>query len=233
EPSFVPPEFREDPDEKPEDAELFRETNRMRRGKCIAEFVGLIAHETVHAFNRVTAKATAPSLSRKGRAAAFIKEEIATRRKEIEILDQLRKTTNVLEKAEKETNSQGLRERIDNQVATTKLAPWAVERDFVSGTNLTYLELFVKNLLVSESSEKGNRTPAEVQENKELVGRLKFLGSIEQLVQSKNPETFTLDPEKDLKTVFPPDIVVLLLARRIQEEHWQGTQPAGGPLMEW
>jgi len=221
EPSFVPPEFREDPDEKPEDAELFRETNRMRRGKCIAEFVGLIAHETVHAFNRVTAKATAPSLSRKQRAAAFIKEEIDTREKEIEILDQLRKTVNVLEKAEKETNSQGLRKRIDNQVATTKLAPWAVERDFVSGTSLTYLELFVNNLLVSESIEKGGIRSSEVRENKELVGRLKFLGSLEKVMQSKFPERLTQDPETKFLTTSLPEIGDLLLVRRIIEEHWK------------
>src|SRR5262249_53114679 len=120
-----------------------------------------------------------------------------------------------------ETNSQGLRKRIDNQVATTKLAPWAVERDFVSGTSLTYLELFVNNLLVSESIEKGGIRSSEVRENKELVGRLKFLRSLEKVMQSKFPERLTQDPETKFLTTSLPEIGDLLLVRRIIEEHWK------------
>ena len=51
------------------------------RGKCIAEFVRSIAHETVHA-DRVSAAASGSSLPRKERVAASITEEINTRQEE-------------------------------------------------------------------------------------------------------------------------------------------------------
>jgi hypothetical protein len=268
-PPFIPrdlPEIPEIPDESQmeraerEKARAEREKARAERekamaidrGKCIAGLIGPIAHETVHADNPVTA---APSPSLKDRAAAFITEEIATRKKEKEILEQLLSLKvagrGVLETAEKETNSNGLRAGIKNRVVTIekKLARGAVERDFVSGTHLTYLEKFVNDALVSKSMtiregkliKQGKLPPdqvsqkvrKEVQESKALVGRLEFLGSIGKLVQSKHPERLTQDPETELLTVFLPEIALLLLARRIQEEHWQETKPAGIELEHW
>lgn len=203
-----------------------------RRGKVIAQLSASIAHETVHAFHRVTESPPATPLTRAERADAFIKEEVATRETEKAILKELLSlkvgTRMALETFEKKKNSKGMRELIKNRVETIQLERAEVERDFISGTDLTYLETFVvedmlkKSMRVKKGDQIVELDEDTIEKNKDLVNRLVFTLSIEEVVQKAHPELYTEDPKSGLKTVFLPNqFSELLLIRRIIEEHWR------------
>ncbi|MGH9883858.1 MAG: hypothetical protein ACRD6N_20740 [Pyrinomonadaceae bacterium] len=198
-------------------------TSEKQRGEAIAPLVASIAHETVHAFNRVTAVSTSgSSLSRADRAAAFIDEEIRTREKEKAILKELLSLkAGVLEKLEKDTKSKGLREQIENHIGTMKLSRPEVERDFLSGTDLTYLETFVIEDLIKQSIRVEKLESQTIQNNIKSVDGLVFTAPIDMVLQSAHPEQHTEDPESpELKTVFFTQVAELLLVRRVIEAHW-------------
>ncbi len=200
-----------------------------RRGKVIAQLSASIAHETVHAFHRVT-DGTAPalSLSRAERADAFIKEEIATRETEKAILKELLSlkvgTRMALETFEKETNSKGLREQIENHIETMILARAEVERNVVSGTELTYLETFVVEDMIKQGIDMikqrirvenpdliedlvEERSQKIIRESMDLVNRLVFDRPIDEVAQTAHPELHTEDPKSGLKNGIPAESV--------------------------
>ena len=145
------------------------------RTRAIAGFVGSIAHEAVHAFHRVSS-AGSPRLPapRDKRAQAFITEEIATRKKEKVILGEI----------QKKAKSPQLRSLIKARAATIQLSRPAVERDFVSGSRLTYLETFVLEDLIQASIREEGLDPLTVAQNMALVGRLVFDRPIDTVLQS-------------------------------------------------
>ena len=185
------------------------------RTRAIAGFVGSIAHEAVHAFHRVSSAGPPPSAPRDKKAQAFITEEIATRKKEKVILREI----------QKKAKSPQLRSLIKARAATIQLSRPAVERDFVSGSRLTYLETFVLEDLIQESILKDGLEPSTVQQNMTLVARLVFDRPIDTVLQSEHPEWHTRDPKDDLQTVFLPDTAVLLLRRRVLEMDWANVGP--------
>jgi hypothetical protein len=185
------------------------------RTRAIARFVGSIAHEAVHAFHRVSSAGLPRSAPRDKKAQAFITEEIATRNKEKVILREI----------QKKAKSPHLRSLIKARAATIQLSRPAVERDFVSGSRLTYLETFVLEDLIQESILKEGLLPLTVAQNMALVGRLVFDRPIDIVLQSDHPEWHTRDPTEDRQTVFLPDTAVLLLRRRVLEVDWANVGP--------
>ncbi len=97
-----------------------------------------VAHETTHAFNRVTRLIKLPSnATRAERISAAIDEELETRKQTNKILSEIK------------TASKG---KIDFVRASTER--WAVERDFFPGKRRrTYLEHFVFSDLIREQVE--------------------------------------------------------------------------------
>jgi hypothetical protein len=197
-----------------------------QRGDAIAQLVAAIAHETVHAFNRVTGVTTSgSSLSRAKRAEAFIKEEIITREKEKAILKELLAlksgTKRVLEILERKTKSKGLRGHIKSHIRTMVLSRAEVERDFLSGTHLTYLETFVIEDLLQQSIRAEKLDSRTIRESTETVNNLLFIGSLDRMLQSAHPELLTMDKDTELLTThLPTQFAELLLVRRLIEEHW-------------
>jgi len=190
-----------------------------RRGKAIAQLVGSIAHETLHASHRVTA---APSLTRAQRADAFIEEEVATRKGEETILKEILSPKVGLETVEQKAKAEGVRKLIEGRVGTMVLSRPEVERDFLSGTQLTYLEAFVIEDLIGQSIRVEKLNSSTIQENMELVNNLDYNASAGEMLQSAHPELRTWDKETELLTThLPTQFAELFLVRRLVMEHWQ------------
>jgi hypothetical protein len=66
--------------------EVFSE---VHQGEIIAPLSAALAHETIHAFHRLTRSTPDPSLPRQDRANGFIEEEIATRSREHRLIRQV------------------------------------------------------------------------------------------------------------------------------------------------
>ncbi len=194
-----------------------------QRGKIIAPIVASLAHETVHAFHRFTRRTPDPLLPRQDRADAFIEEEIATREGEKTILKEILAPgkRKALETSEKKAKSTGLRKELENQIETAPLARAEVERDFLSGTNLTYLETFVIEDMLKQSIRKLDSEA--IRENEALVRDLVFTAPLDKVLQTDHPELLTKDKDSGRKTESLPEFAVLLLMRRIIEEHWQAS----------
>jgi hypothetical protein len=171
-----------------------------------------------------------PSASRAARAAAFIQEEAATREQEKTILAELLSLKSgkhmMLETMERRTHSEGLRKRLENRIAATKVSAAEVERDSISGIELTYLEMFVLEDLIEQSIQKAKSSKRQLEsaaivENINLVDRLEFDQPIAKVLRSPHPEWHTADPDSGLKTVFlPTEFAEMLLLRRVIELHW-------------
>ena len=199
--------------------------SEQQRGNAIAQLVAAIAHESVHAFNRVSSGSTS-GLSRAKRAEAFITEEITTREKEKAILKQLLSLKSggkgLLEILEKDTKSKGLRKQIENRVGAINLSRPEVERDFVSGTQLTYLETFVIEDLLQQSIRAEKLDSQAIQKSTGRVNNLLFIGSLDKMLRSAHPELLTMDKNTELLTThLPTQFAELLLVRRLIEEHWK------------
>ena len=202
-----------------------------QRGKIIAPIVASLAHETIHAFHRFTRSTLDPLLPRQARADAFIEEEIATREGEKTILKEILAPgkRKALETAEKKARSTGLRKQLENQIETMLLSRAEVERDFLSGTSLTYLETFVIEDMLKQSIKKleseairKNKSLSEaIRENEALVRNLVFTAPLDKVLQTDDPELLTKDKDSGRKTESLPEFAVLLLMRRLIEEHWQ------------
>jgi hypothetical protein len=201
--------------------------SELQRGNAIAQLVAAIAHESVHAFNRVSNGSTSGSaLSRAKRAESFITEEITTREKEKAILKQLLSLKSggkgLLEILEKDTKSKGLRKQIENRVGTINLSRPEVERDFLSGTQLTYLETFVIEDLLQQSIRIEKLDSQVIQKSTGTVNNLVFIGSLDKMLRSAHPELLTMDKNTELLTThLPTQFAELLLVRRLIEEHWK------------
>jgi len=197
---------------------------KEQRGKVIARLVGTIAHETVHAFHRVTIP-TKTSLSRAQRANAFIEEEIATRKKEKDILRQIVSAGGVTALAVAEKKDKGLKQEIENRIDQIILSRPEVERDFVSGTRLTYLETFVMEDMINQSLRVKELDSGKIREDFDAVNELVFDTSLDEVLKVKHPELLTRDPKTGLKTPFlETEFKELLLARRAMESHWKEHQ---------
>jgi hypothetical protein len=103
-----------------------------------------------------------------------------------------------------------------------KLSRPLVERDFVSGTNLTYLETFVIEDLVKRTIRVEKLNSTTIEENMNLVRNLDLVGSPGKMLQSARPELLTMDRETGfLTTQLPNQFSELTLVSRLLEEDWR------------
>jgi hypothetical protein len=122
----------------------------------LAQWIAAIAHETVHAFNFVTATG-APPATIPLRVAAAIQEEAATRVTEAKILAEI----GAMQGA-------GLRNALKAMAAST--APYFIQRNFFPGNDRrTYFEHFVLNERMLEAIQREKLKPADIERiNKEI-----------------------------------------------------------------
>jgi len=192
------------------------------RGKIIGPLAASLAHETVHAHHRFTRSTPGPSLLRQDRADEFINEEIDTREKEQTILKEVlsSKKRTEFEAAEKRAKSTGLRELIQNRIDTMLLSRAEVQRDFVSGTNLTSLETFVIEEMTDQSLRAKNLNSTKIEESQTLVRELVFTDSLDKVLQVADPSSLTRDKEGNPVSL-PNEFAEFLLIRRVIDEDWQ------------
>jgi hypothetical protein len=199
--------------------------SEQQRGALIARLIGSIAHETVHAFHRVTAP---PSprvrLPRKKRAADFITEEIDTRDGERTILEKIlslkKRRRPALEIAEASARSTGVRASLDDRLTTMKRSRAGVERDTVSGSVFTYLETFVFEDLLETSIRDQALDSQQLRDTIALVDRLELKEPLETVLLSADQGAKTVDPTRGLPPVLS-QTAELLLMRRLVEMNWR------------
>ncbi len=172
----------------------------------VTEIAERVAHETTHAFNRVTLFVKLPpNATRAERISAAIDEEVQTRKQVNTILTEI------------ETASKGKR-----SFARSPTERWVVERDFFPGTRRrTYLEHFVFSDLIREQVTFQKLDEPAIKALNRQVDGLKLGKPLQVFLNTEFPADHTVDSESKIVPGAVGPYFELRLVLRVISARWK------------